>query len=177
MLSDEHGQASSGRESRPLLAAHAISKSFPGVQALRDVSLSCSAGKVHGLVGGNGAGKSTLVSIITGVQPPDAGRLMLDGEPFAPRSPHDALAAGIAAVYQELTVLPNLNVVDNIFWVRSSPPRRVCSTEGLSGYARARCWTSSASAGSTSRPRPPSSRWPSGSWSRSRAPSCATRGC
>jgi ABC-type sugar transport system ATPase subunit len=115
VLNDEHVQAGSGREIRPLLAAHAISKSFPGVQALRGVSLSCRPGKVHGLVGGNGAGKSTLVSIITGVQPPDGGRLVLDGEPFAPRSPHDALGAGIAAVYQELTVLPNLSVIDNVF--------------------------------------------------------------
>jgi ABC-type sugar transport system ATPase subunit len=115
VLIDEHSQASSGRDTRPLLAAHAISKSFPGVQALRDVSLECSPGKVHGLVGGNGAGKSTLVSIITGVQQPDAGELTLDGKPFAPRLPRDALEAGIAAVYQELTVLPNLSVVDNIF--------------------------------------------------------------
>jgi ABC-type sugar transport system ATPase subunit len=115
VLNDEQAQAGSGRESRPLLAAQAISKSFPGVQALRDVSLGCRPGEVHGLVGGNGAGKSTLVSIITGVQPPDAGRLTLDGEPFAPRSPHDALAAGISAVYQELTVLDNLSVIDNIF--------------------------------------------------------------
>jgi ABC-type sugar transport system ATPase subunit len=115
VLNDEHVQAGSGREIRPLLAAQEISKSFPGVQALRSVNLSCRPGKVHGLVGGNGAGKSTLVSIITGVQPPDSGRLALDGERFAPRSPHDALDAGIAAVYQELTVLPNLSVIDNVF--------------------------------------------------------------
>jgi len=115
LLNGEQAQASSGRADRPLLVAHAISKSFPGVRALREVSLTCMPGRVHGLVGGNGAGKSTLVSIVTGVQEPDAGRLVLDGEPFAPRSPHDALAVGIAAVYQELTVLPNLSVIDNVF--------------------------------------------------------------
>jgi ABC-type sugar transport system ATPase subunit len=111
----EQSPSSSGRDTRPLLEAHAISKAFPGVQALSGVSLSCRSGSIHALVGGNGAGKSTLVSIITGVQPADAGRLLLDGKPFAPRSPRDALEAGIAAVYQELTVLPNLSVIDNIF--------------------------------------------------------------
>jgi ABC-type sugar transport system ATPase subunit len=85
------------------------------VQALSDVSLRCRPGSIHALVGGNGAGKSTLVSIITGVQPPNDGELVLDGKPFAPRSPRDALEAGIAAVYQELTILPNLSIIDNIF--------------------------------------------------------------
>jgi ABC-type sugar transport system ATPase subunit len=114
-VGQQTAQSSGGRDSRPLLAARAISKVFPGVRALREVSLSCTRGSIRALVGGNGAGKSTLVSIITGVQPPDAGELFLDGEPFAPRSPRDALEAGIAAVYQELTVLPNLSVIDNIF--------------------------------------------------------------
>jgi ABC-type sugar transport system ATPase subunit len=115
VLGEVQQQSSSGRDSRPLLEVSAISKTFPGVQALRGVSLNCRAGSIHALVGGNGAGKSTLVSIITGVQQPDAGRLVLGGEPFAPRSPRDALEAGIAAVYQELTVLPNLSIIDNIF--------------------------------------------------------------
>jgi ABC-type sugar transport system ATPase subunit len=112
---DEQSLSSSGPNIRPLLEAHAITKTFPGVQALSGVSLSCRPGSIHALVGGNGAGKSTLVSIVTGVQQADSGRLVLNGEPFAPRSPRDALAAGIAAVYQELTILPNLSIIDNIF--------------------------------------------------------------
>lgn len=115
MQIDEQQHSSSGRDSRPLLEVQSVSKAFPGVQALSDVSLACHPGSIHALVGGNGAGKSTLVSIITGVQRPDAGALVLDGDPFAPRSPRAALQAGIAAVYQELTVLPNLRVIDNIF--------------------------------------------------------------
>jgi ABC-type sugar transport system ATPase subunit len=158
VLNDERAQAGSGRDSRPLLAAHAISKSFPGVQALRGVSLSCRRGQVHGLVGGNGAGKSTLVSIVTGVQPPDAGRLELDGRPFAPRSPHDALGAGIAAVYQELTVLPNMSVIDNIFL-----GQELCVPGLVVDRKAAGSSGSSASASSTSTPERPSSRSPSGS--------------
>jgi ABC-type sugar transport system ATPase subunit len=106
--------SSSGQDQRPLLQARAITKSFPGVQALRGVDLTCLTGSVHALVGENGAGKSTLVSILTGTQQPDTGEMEWRGRRFAPRSPADSLNAGIAAVYQELTVLPQLSVTDNI---------------------------------------------------------------
>ncbi|HEX8008900.1 MAG TPA: sugar ABC transporter ATP-binding protein, partial [Trebonia sp.] len=115
MLTGESAPAcSSGRDLRPLLHARAITKTFPGVRALRGVDIACLPGSVHALVGENGAGKSTLVSIITGTQQPDTGEMEWRGQRFAPRSPADSLAAGIAAVYQELTVLPQLSVADNI---------------------------------------------------------------
>ena len=111
-----HTDSASGsdRPGRPLLEARRISKSFPGVQALQEVDLTCRAGSVHALIGGNGAGKSTLVSIITGVAQPDSGELFVDGARFHPRSPREALQAGVVAVYQELAVLPNLSALDNI---------------------------------------------------------------
>lgn len=94
--------------------ARGIHKSFPGVHALRGVDLTCRAGAVHALVGENGAGKSTLMSVITGVRQPDAGELRWEGESLRLRGPKDALERGIAAVYQELTVLPYLSVADNV---------------------------------------------------------------
>ncbi|MQA96835.1 MAG: ATP-binding cassette domain-containing protein [Streptosporangiales bacterium] len=97
-----------------MLEARGIEKSFPGVRALRGADLTCHAGSIQAVVGENGAGKSTLMSILTGVRPPDAGALRWRGEPLRPTEPRDALAAGIAAVYQELTVLPHLSVADNV---------------------------------------------------------------
>jgi ABC-type sugar transport system ATPase subunit len=97
-----------------VLEARGLTKSFPGVRALDRADLSCRPGRVHALVGENGAGKSTLVRILTGNQPPDEGKLLLDGEPVRFGSPREALAAGITAVYQELTVLPAMSVADNV---------------------------------------------------------------
>jgi ABC-type sugar transport system ATPase subunit len=99
----------------PLLEARSITKSFPGVKALAGVDLSCSAGRVHALVGENGAGKSTLAKVIAGFYRPDEGRLSFGGEQVSFASPRDALAIGIAMVYQEFTLLPHLSVTDNIF--------------------------------------------------------------
>ena len=114
MLTYTDSASNSDRLGRPLFEARRISKSFPGVIALRGVDLTCRAGSVHALIGGNGAGKSTLVSIITGIAQPDSGELFLDGVRFQPRSPREALKAGVVAVYQELAVLPNLSALDNI---------------------------------------------------------------
>jgi ABC-type sugar transport system ATPase subunit len=97
-----------------VLQARGLSKSFPGVRALDRADLTCRPGRVHALVGENGAGKSTLVRLLTGNQSPDEGELLLDGEPVRFSSPRDALAAGITAVYQELTVLPGMSVADNV---------------------------------------------------------------
>src|ERR671917_553318 len=90
----------------PLLEARGLVKEFPGVRALDGVSLTCHEGRVHALVGENGAGKSTLVRTLTGNQQADAGELRLAGAPVVFGDPREALAAGITAVYQELTVLP-----------------------------------------------------------------------
>ena len=97
-----------------VLQARGLSKSFPGVRALDRADLTCRPGRVHALVGENGAGKSTLVRILTGNQLPDEGELLLDEQPVRFDSPREALAAGITAVYQELTVLPAMSVADNV---------------------------------------------------------------
>ena len=98
-----------------LLEMRGISKGFPGVRALSDVSVSLDAGEVLGLVGENGAGKSTLVKVLAGVFPPDAGELWLAGARFAPRRPRDALDAGIIVIHQELSLVPDRSVAENIF--------------------------------------------------------------
>jgi rhamnose transport system ATP-binding protein len=100
---------------RPVLALEGVSKSFGAVAALRDVRLDLAAGEAHALVGENGAGKSTLVKVLAGVHRPDAGTVLLDGEPVEFGGPADARAAGIAVIYQEPTLFPDLSVAENIF--------------------------------------------------------------
>ena len=91
-----------------------VSKSFPGVRALDDVSISLAAGEIHALVGENGAGKSTLIKIITGVHLPDSGSMRLDGKPVSFRSPREAINAGIGAVHQERNLVPLFSIAENI---------------------------------------------------------------
>src|SRR5687767_3700456 len=98
-----------------LLSLHGVSKSFGAVAALTEARLDLVAGEVHGLVGENGAGKSTLVKILAGVHQPDAGTVTFDGQPPVLNSPADALAAGIAVIYQEPTLFPDLTVAENIY--------------------------------------------------------------
>ena len=90
--------------SPPLLSVRQISKRFPGVQALRDVSLEVYAGEVLGLIGENGAGKSTLIKIIGGIHWPDEGEIVVRGQPTSFRQVQDSLAAGIAIIHQELNL-------------------------------------------------------------------------
>jgi ribose transport system ATP-binding protein len=92
-----------------------ISKSFPGVQALDEVSFDCAAGEVHAICGENGAGKSTLIKILGGVHQPDAGRLRVGGEPVAFAHPVAARRAGVGIVHQELSLLADRSVAENIF--------------------------------------------------------------
>ncbi len=92
-----------------------ISKAFPGVQALDDVSFDCAAGEVHAICGENGAGKSTLIKILGGVYAPDAGRLRIAGERVAFAHPVAARRAGVGVVHQELSLLPDRSVAENIF--------------------------------------------------------------
>lgn len=112
----------------PVLEARGIHKRFPGVQALADVSLAVHAGEVHALVGANGAGKSTLVKILAGALRPDRGQILLDGRPVSIASPREAFRLGIALIHQEPNVVPQLDVVANIFlgreWVRGPWPGR-----------------------------------------------------
>ncbi len=106
----------------PLLTMQGISKSFPGVQALRDVSLEVRAGEVHALVGENGAGKSTLIRILGGIHARDAGEIQLRGHAVNIASPVQARALGISLIHQELNQVPALSVAENIFLGRE--PRR-----------------------------------------------------
>lgn len=101
--------------SNPILAMKNISKSFRAVQALQDVDFTCYKGEVLGLAGENGAGKSTLVKIITGLHQPDKGKVLLGEEEVNLKNPRDGQEKGVAMVYQELTVLPDLTVGENIF--------------------------------------------------------------
>ena len=98
----------------PRFAMRGIRKAFGATVALDGVDLSVSAGEICGLIGQNGAGKSTLMSILSGAQPPDAGEMSIDGAPFAPASPIDARRAGVAMIYQELSLAPHLSVMENI---------------------------------------------------------------
>ncbi len=98
----------------PLLAVEALSKHFPGVEALSAVSLTVLPGEVHGLVGQNGAGKSTLVKCIAGVHPPDRGRILFDGRPITTYTPKHAYDLGIAVLHQRAQLLPWLSVAENV---------------------------------------------------------------
>ena len=99
-----------------LLRIDHISKSFPGVRALDDVSLTVQRGEVHALCGENGAGKSTLMNILTGNLQPDRGTIFLHGKKVNIDSPGDAFSKGISIVYQHLSLVENLSVAENIFF-------------------------------------------------------------
>ena len=106
----------------PLLEADAVGKYFGSVRALHDVSLSVRAGQVTCVLGDNGAGKSTLIKILSGVFPPDAGQVRVNGEAVRFHSPRDARAAGIATVFQDLAMVPLMAVWRN-FFLGSEPTR------------------------------------------------------
>ena len=97
----------------PILQARHISKSFAGVHALADVSLTVRGGEVHALVGENGAGKSTLMNVLAGLHQPDAGEILLQGRRVPIRTPHEAMRLGIAMIHQELMPVPDLTVAEN----------------------------------------------------------------
>jgi inositol transport system ATP-binding protein len=105
-----------------LLQVRNLSKSFPGVRALDDVSLDIEAGMVHAVTGENGAGKSTLMRILAGLQTPDSGEILFQGRPIRLRNPHEALRMGIAMIHQELLPFRDLTVAENI-WMGQEPTR------------------------------------------------------
>ena len=92
-----------------------IDKSYPGVQALRNVQLRVRPGEVHALVGENGAGKSTLMKILAGAESMDSGRILVDGNEVLIDSPHKAQSLGISIIYQEFNLVPQLGAAENIF--------------------------------------------------------------
>jgi ribose transport system ATP-binding protein len=98
-----------------LLEAEGICKSFPGVRALQNARITIRAGCLNALLGENGAGKSTLMNILSGVFPPDAGQVRLDGRLVRFRTPREATDAGISIIHQELNLIPHLSVAENIF--------------------------------------------------------------
>ncbi|MFE3145468.1 sugar ABC transporter ATP-binding protein [Streptomyces sp. NPDC059218] len=122
-----------GRQPTPaaVLEARSVSKRFPGVVALDDVSFSLRAGETHALVGENGAGKSTLIKVLTGVHRPDGGELRLGGQPVRFARPFEAQQAGISTIYQEVNLVPLMSVARNIFLGRE-PKNRI----GLIDFAR-----------------------------------------
>jgi ABC-type sugar transport system ATPase subunit len=102
-------------QTKPILELEHISKKFPGVQALQDVRFDVCAGEVHALLGENGAGKSTLIKIISGVHRPDTGEIRIDGNRVSFSNPREAQTRGVATIYQELSLYPELTVAENIF--------------------------------------------------------------
>ncbi|MCW5861258.1 MAG: sugar ABC transporter ATP-binding protein, partial [Caldilineales bacterium] len=116
-MSDHHG---------PIIELHRISKRFPGVQALDDISLKIYPGEVHAVVGENGAGKSTLMNILAGELQPDAGHIVFRGEKRAIPNPFVSQQMGISVVYQELALCPNLSIAENVSL------SRVAAARGLS---------------------------------------------
>lgn len=114
---DTHGLAGSSTPMpmAPALEFVGVTKRFGAVEALRDVSLAADAGRVHALLGENGAGKSTLLKVLSGAHPPTAGCLRLGGAERRFRSPADAIAAGVAVIYQELHLAPDLTVAENVY--------------------------------------------------------------
>ena len=103
------------RDPEPIIEVRGVSRRFGSTQALDGASLALYPGEVHALIGENGAGKSTLIKVMTGVEQPDTGELVVDGQPRSIASALDAQALGIVAIYQEPMVFPDLSVAENVF--------------------------------------------------------------
>ena len=102
----------------PILTMNAVGKRFPGVVALKGVSLEIARGEGRVLLGENGAGKSTLINLLAGLYPADEGEIAFDGAPYAPRTPTDAYRAGIRVVHQELSMMTQMTVAENLMFER-----------------------------------------------------------
>ncbi|UOF90417.1 sugar ABC transporter ATP-binding protein [Fodinisporobacter ferrooxydans] len=102
-------------ENQVILEMNRITKSFPGVQALKDVTLKVRKGTVHALMGENGAGKSTLMKILAGIYQPDTGEILFNGESIKLKEPKDALVKGISMIHQELSPVLEMTIGENIF--------------------------------------------------------------
>src|SRR5689334_19660394 len=103
-----------------LVTVTGLSKRYGGIVALSDTTFSARAGEVHALLGENGAGKSTFIQILSGAVQHDGGAIVVEGRDYRPANPDDAQARGIAAVFQELSLIPDLTVEQNI-WFRHEP--------------------------------------------------------
>ena len=107
----------------PFWRMNGISKHYGGVRALENVGLTVERGRIHAVLGENGAGKSTLIKIMSGVVQPDSGTMELEGRPVRFASPGEAMLAGVVAIFQELSLIPDLTVAENI----CAPSRRAGS--------------------------------------------------
>ena len=122
MTEDGRERATPGNGTPPLLEARGISKAFLHVQTLDNVDFHVAPGEIVALVGDNGAGKSTLMKTLCGAYQADAGAVLIDGEAVTIRNPHEAMALGIAVVYQDLALVNHRDVANNVFLGRE--PRR-----------------------------------------------------
>ena len=107
-----------------LVKMEGVTKVFPGVRALDNISFEIKAGEVHVLMGENGAGKSTLMKILSGVYQPTSGKITVKGKEFTHLTPKDSYECGISIIYQELSVINELSILENLF-VGKLPTRRV----------------------------------------------------
>ena len=159
------GEATDGA----LVSVVDVSKRFGSTHALRGVSLDLRPGEIHALVGENGAGKSTLIKVMTGLYRPDSGHIEVAGEPVELRSPADAQALGIACIYQEPLVFPDLTVSENIFMGQRG---RAASCAGATMHAAGRRRSSPASRSTSTR-----APWPRSSPSAASRPWRSPRRC
>ncbi len=120
---------------QPALRLEGISKSFPGVKALDDVSLSVMPGEVHALMGENGAGKSTLMKVLGGIYQPESGRILIGDKPVTMRGPLEAKSKGIVFIHQELSLAEELSVAENIY-LGELPRKRFGLVDWKTLYAR-----------------------------------------
>jgi ABC-type sugar transport system ATPase subunit len=120
-----------------MVAVRGISKSFGGVHALRDVEFEIRRGVVHGLVGANGAGKSTLIKCLAGIEHPDSGEIVVDGEEQRIETPSDASALGMAFIHQEMSLIPGWSVLRNMM-LGQKPPTRLGIIDWRPARVRAR---------------------------------------
>src|SRR5437879_9892400 len=121
-----------------IIEMRGVSKSFAGVQALRDVNFTVESGQIHALVGENGAGKSTLMKVLSGVYPHGSyeGSIIFDGEERYFRDINDSEALGIIIIHQELALIPLMSIAENIFL--SHPPARFGVIDGGAAHRRTR---------------------------------------
>ena len=122
----------------PLLEMRGVVKSFGGAQALRGVDFDLKRGEIHALLGENGAGKSTLMNVLSGVIAPDAGEMSIDGHPVRFADPRAAQAAGVAMVFQELDLVPSLDITANLFLGREETRGGVLDRATMRRQARER---------------------------------------
>ncbi len=120
-----------------ILEVRHLSKYYAGVKALDDVSIAFRRGEVHALAGENGAGKSTLIKAITGAIVPTAGTIVLEGQEYAKLNPIDAIDKGIAAIYQEFTLIPHLTVAENIYFGKEVAKGGFVDKKAMNASARA----------------------------------------